>query len=303
MSKKVTFRRVIKIGYLSFRRNGWLSTATILVIVLVLFVLGNLVFLGAFANTVLDNFESKIDISVYFTGDAPEEGIFQVKSEVAGLPDVSEVTYVSKEEALALFRERHKANALIADALEELGDNPLAASLNIRARDPSSYGAISEFLLQKNYPLVDKVNYFENQAVIDRLSSIMSTVRGSGALLALFLAFVAILVAFNTVRLAIYTLREEVGIMRLVGATQWFIRGPFLISGMIYGVIAASVTTLAFFPLTWLAAPKLAILVPDFNLFQYFISNFAEFFAILLFTGVALGTISSFIAIRRYLEA
>ena len=302
MSKKVTFRRVIKIGYLSFRRNGWLSTATILVMALVLFVLGNLVFLGAFANTVLNNFESKIDISVYFTGDAPEENVLQVKREVEQLADVSEVAYVSKDEALALFREKHKANTLIADALEELGDNPLAASLNIRARDPSNYAAISDFLLQKNYPIVDKVNYFENQAVIDRLSSIMSTVRGSGALLALFLAFVAVLVAFNTVRLAIYTLREEIGIMRLVGATPGLIRGPFLIGGIIYGVIAAAATILIFFPLTWLATPKLTLLVQDFNLFQYFISNFAEFFAIMFLTGVALGTISSFIAIRRYLE-
>ncbi len=302
MSKKLTFRRVLKTGYLSFRRNGWLSAATILVMILVLFVLGDLIFLGAFANTVLNDFESKIDISVYFTKDAGEENILQIKNEISQLPVVAEVKYVSRDEALAMFRERHKANALITSALEELGDNPLAASLNVRARDPSTYGEISEFLLQKNYPLVEKVNYFENQAVIDRLSSIMSTVRGSGALLALFLAFVAVLVAFNTVRLAIYTLREEIGIMRLVGATQWFIRGPFLVSGMIYGIIAAAITTLMFFPLTWLASPKLAILVPDFNLFQYFIANFVEFFAIMFFTGVSLGVISSFIAIRRYLE-
>ncbi len=302
MSKRTTFKRVIKTGYLSFRRNGWLSTATILIMILVLFVLGSLVFVGAFANTMLTAFESKIDISVYFVGNAAEENILQIKKEIEAFPDVAQVAYVSKDDALAQFRERHKGNALIVDALDELGENPLEASLNIRARDPSRYGDISDFLLQKSYQAVDKINYFENQAIIDRLGAIVGTVRGSGAILAVFLAFVAILVAFNTVRLSIYTMREEIGIMRLVGATKWFIRGPFLVSGVLYGAASAAITTLVFFPLTWLASPKLAVLVPNFNLFQYFISNFAEFFAIMLASGVLLGTLSSFIAIRRYLE-
>jgi|SRR3989344_5239883 len=300
--KKITLRRILKAGYLSFRRNGWLSTATVMVMSLVLFVLGSLVFMGALANTLLAAFESKIDISVYFVSDANEQNIAQVKKELEALPEVSKVDYISRDRALAEFRERHKANALIADALDELGDNPLEASLNIRAVDPSNYSAISNFLLEKNYPIVDKINYFENQAVIERLGAIMGTVRGSGALLALFLAFVAILVAFNTIRLAIYTMREEIGIMRLVGATQWFIRGPFLVGGLLYGGVSAVVTTFLFFPLTWLVSPKISVLVPSFNLFGYFTGNFVEFFSIMLFSGILLGTASSLIAIRRYLK-
>lgn len=298
----MTLKRIIRAGYLSFRRNGWLSTATVSVMALVLFVLGNLIFLGALANTVLSSLEAKIDISVFFAADASEESILAVKKEVESLADVAGVFYVSRDEALMRFRARHNANALIVSALDELGGNPLEASINIKARDPSDYAAISNFLLNKNYSIVDKINYFENQKVIDRLAAILGTVRGSGALLAVFLAFVAILVAFNTVRLAIYTMREEIGIMRLVGATQWFIRGPFLVGGVIYGSIAAAVTTLIFFPLTWLASPKLIMLVPDFNLFQYFLTNFFEFFAVILFAGVALGTVSSFIAVHRYLK-
>jgi len=121
-------------------------------------------------------------------------------------------------------------------------------------------------------------------------------------MLALVLAFIAVLVAFNTIRLAIYTMREEIGIMRLVGATQWFIRGPFLVSGMMYGFLASALTTLIFFPLTWLTAPKLSVLIPDFDLFRYFVANFMEFFAVMFVCGVALGVLSSFIAIRRYLR-
>lgn len=299
---KTNLKRVLRGGYLSFKRNGWLSTATILVMALVLFVLGNLVFLGALANTVLTALEEKIDISVYFVADAPEESILAVKRDLEGLAEVSEVAYVSKDQALESFRKKHSANALIVSALDELDGNPLEASLNIRARDPSHYAAVSDFLLKKNYSAVDKINYFENQMVIDRLGAVLGTVRGSGALLAVFLAFVAVLVAFNTVRLAIYTMREEIGIMRLVGAAQWFIRGPFLVSGVLYGSIAAGATTLIFFPLTWLASPKLTLLVPDFDLFQYFLTNFFEFFGIMLVAGIGLGVVSSFIAIRRYLK-
>ncbi len=295
-------KRIIKSGYLGFRRNGWLSAATVMVMSLSLVVFGNLIFFGAIAGTLVNTLERKIDISVYFRADATEQQIFLVKKDLEPLPDVAEVSYVSKEQAFDEFREKHRYDALVVSALEELGDNPLEASLNVRARDPSHYAAISDFIVKKNYPIVDKINYFENQKVIERLSAILGTVRGSGAILAIVLAFISVLVAFNTIRLAIYTMREEIEIMRLVGATQWFIRGPFLIGGVIYGVLAAVFTTLIFFPLTWLISPKLSVLIPDFDLFRYFTATFMEFFGVMFACGVTLGVLSSFIAIRRYLR-
>lgn len=297
----INLQRVLRAGFVGFRRNGWLSTATTMVMALALFVLGNLIFAGAFADTALRSLESKIDITVYFTPEATDPEITAVRREIEALPEVRAVEYISRDVALARFRERHKENALIVSALEELGDNPLQASINIAAADPGKYGAISDFLAGKNHSFVEKINYFENQAVIERLSSVMGTVRGSGAVLTLILAFIAVLVAFNTIRLAIYTVREEIGIMRLVGASAWFIRGPFLISGVLYGVAAAIMVTLVFFPLAWLASPKLSFLVPEFNLFGYFLSNVVQFSLIMLGAGVALGVISSFIAVRRYL--
>jgi cell division transport system permease protein len=298
----VTLKRIIKAGYISFKRNGWLTTATILVMSLVLFVIGCLVLLSAIANTVLAQLESKIDVTVYFVPDASEPNIIGVKQELEKLPDVKEIVYTSREEALEAFRQRHKNNPLITEALEEVGENPLEASLNVKAHTPSQYASISNFLLSKNYSIVDKINYFENQMLIERFSRILTMVRGSGAIVIVLLAFIATLVAFNTIRLAIYTLREEIGIMRLVGATSWFIRGPFLVGGVLYGAIAAVFTLLALFPLTWLAAPKLSILVPGFDVFGYFLSNFVEFVVLVVGTGVVLGTFSSAIAIRRYLQ-
>ena len=297
-----TLKRIIKSGYQSFRRNGWLSVATITVMVLVLFVIGGIVFVGALAQTVVLSLESKIDISVYFSPDAKEENILAAKEDIEKRPEVRDVTYISRERALAVFRDTHKDNALIISALDELGENPLEASINIKAKDSSHYGAISEFVAKKNYLGVEKINYFDNQIVIDRLSSIVETVRGSGAVAALVLAAVAVLVAFNTIRLAIYSMREEIGIMRLVGASSWFIRGPFLINGLFYGMSSAAITTFLFFPLSWLTAPKLMRIVPDFDLYQYFLTHFFQFSLIMVIVGVGLGVISSFIAIRRHLE-
>ena len=134
------------------------------------------------------------------------------------------------------------------------------------------------------------------------MSSIIASVRGAGAIIALVLAFVAILVTFNTIRLAIYTVREEIGIMRLVGATQWFIRGPFLVSGVLYGLSAATVVTLFFFPMTWMASPKVALLLPGFDLFHYFLNNFMQFFIVMLGSSIVLGVVSSSIAMRKYLK-
>ena len=297
-----TFKRIIRAGYVSFRRNAWLSIATIMVMILALFVIGNLVFLGAFANTVLAQLESRIDVSIYFQPTASEQDIFSVKHDLESHPDVADVAYTSRDAALTAFRDRHKDNQLITGALAELGDNPLEASINVKAKDSSRFAAISSFLEQKNYPIVDKVNFFENERVVERLGSILAAVRASGAILALVLAVIAMLVAFNTLRLVIYTMREEIGIMRLVGGTSWFIRGPFLVSGALYGFFAALATTIIFFPLTWYVSPKLTFLVPEFNLFAYFTLHLTEFFLIMLTFGLALGVLSSFIAVRRYLR-
>ncbi len=298
----ITLKRIFKSGYLNFRRNIWLSMATILVLTLVLFVFGMTVLFGALAQTVLGQLESKIDVSIYFAPTAREEEIIAIRRELEKLPDVAAVSYMSRDEALAEFRERHKDNVLIVGALEELGENPLEASLNIKAKNPSQYASISDFLVRRNYPIVDKVNYFENQEVIERLSAILVSVRGVSATVTIFLAFVAVLVAFNTLRLAIYTAREEIGIMRLVGAAAWFIRGPFVVSGVLYGVSAGIFTMAFFFPLTRLVAPKLAFLVPQFDLFKYFVGNIGEFSALIFGGGATLGALSSVIAIRKYLK-
>ncbi|MBI4132826.1 MAG: ABC transporter permease [Candidatus Sungbacteria bacterium] len=303
MAAKATLKRMMTYAWLSFRRNGWLSTATILVKMLTLFVIGGLILVSVIANTVLNDLENKIDISMSFTRGTPEDQILAIKREVETLQTVKEINYVSPEEALANFKERHKDDAVILASLEELGDeNPLPATLNIKAQAPDQLAAIAKFLTDQQYPSVEKINYFENQKVIDRLSAVVRGVRSTGVLAVLVLAFVAVLVAFNTVRLAIYTSREEINIMKLVGATNWYIRGPFMIEGLLHGGIAAVITAFIFFPLLWVMSPRISVFLPSVNLLAYFSKNFLEFFLILFVIGITLGVGSSFLAVRRYLK-
>lgn len=255
------------------------------------------------ANTVLVDLENKIDISVYFIPGASEKQILNVKNELFTLGNVRAVTYVSQEEALEAFKERHKSDAVIAASLEEFGDdNPLGATLNIKAQNPEELSSVAQFLAGKKYEIVDKVNYFENKDVIGRLAAIVSGVRSIGLVIVLVLAFVAVLVAFNTVRLAIFTSREEINIMKLVGASNWFVRGPFLVTGLLYGGISAGATSFLFFPIVWAVSPKVSFFLPRVDLFQYFVANFFEFFFILLLIGASLGIFSSIIAVRKYLN-
>lgn len=296
------FRRITKAGVVSFWRNGWVSFATILVMVLALFVLGSLLFSNVLLSSAIDAVEKKVDVSVYFKVEATEADILSMKETIERLPQVENAGYVSREDALSTFKERHSGNALISGSLEELGDNPFGASLNIRAKDPSQYGMIARFLEEGNFNIVDNVNYRKNKLVIDRLAAITLAARKLGIGISLVLGFIAMLVAFNTIRLAIFTSREEINIMKLVGASRRYIRAPFLIEGFLHGVLASIITTLFFWPLTFWLGPELQSFFGGINIYEYFTANLFQFFSILFLAGAFLGVLSSFVATRRYLK-
>ncbi len=299
-----TLKRVARSGLQSFLRNGWLSTATISVMALAIFVMTSLVLLNVITQSLVANLQDRIDISVYFKQEAPDGEIAKVQRDLEQLTEVKSVEFVTADEALVRFRERHQDNPLLLESLEELGTNPLQATLNIKAREANQFASIASFLQAERFqPVIDKVNYTQNAEVISRLASIVSGVRRGGAALTLVLATIAILVSFNTIRLAIYTAREEVGVMRLVGASNWFIRGPFLVAGFVYGVAAAAISMAVFFPLVGAISPKVSgFLLTGTNLFAYVQQNFWPLLGLGLAVGVALGVLSSYIAIRRYLK-
>jgi cell division transport system permease protein len=273
-----------------------------------LFVVGTTMIASVFLDSSLQSIKDKVDVNVYFNADAPESDIFIMKRGIEALPEVKEVTYISRDQAIQNFKDRHQNDYLMTQALDELVDNPLGAILNIKAKDTAQYEAIAKHIKGEQDAagpggnLIYNVNYSKNKVVIDKLTAITAGVERVSLAILLLLVAIAIVITFNTIRLAIYISREEIAIMRLVGANNTFVRGPFIVEGAMYGMVSAIVATALFYPVTlWLKGAT-----QDFyggiDLFYYYIANLNQIFLVLLAVGVTLGVISSYMAVRRYLK-
>ncbi|MEK7390822.1 MAG: permease-like cell division protein FtsX [Patescibacteria group bacterium] len=301
-------KRVIRSGFFNFVRNGFVSLSSVLVMVVTLSVIGSLILGSAILNTTLDVLRNKVDLNVYLIPGAPEKDILSIKQTLETLSEVETVGYVSQEQALAEFTVRHETDQLTLQALAELEENPLGAVLNVKTKEPSQYKGIAEFLQGRNIlgsagaPIVDKVNYYQNKTAIDKLSSIIASSEKLGLFLTLILIAVSVLITFNTLRLVIYVSREEISVMRLVGASNFYVRGPFVITGILYGIVSGVVTLIIFYPiLFWLGRFTENFFV-GFNLFNYYTSNFGQLFLVILGSGIIIGAVSSFLAVRKYLR-
>lgn len=307
MSFWITTKRVARYGVAGFVRNGFISLAAILIMCITLFTLAWLILGGAALSATLSQLTNKVDITVYFTTSAAEQQIMDEKKTLEALPEVAQVTYVSRDQALADFRARHANDQLTIQALDELGENPLGAALEVRAKETSQYESIAKYLTQQQEQggassPIEKVNFYQNKTAIDRLSNIIDTSRKLGIAVAIVLGLATILIAFNTIRLAIYTSRDEIGVMNLVGASRWYVRGPFMIAGILYGVVAGVAVLLVLYPTTLWIGPASEKFLGSFNIFDYYTSEFPLIFLIVMGSGIALGALSSYLAVRRYLK-
>jgi len=272
--------RVVKYGLQNFTRNLWLSGATLAIMVLTLLMAEGLFLFNAAARATLVAVQNKIDVSLYVKQEASEDAILTMKSDLERLPEVKSVEYISREKALDLFKERRGGDPSITQALEELGENPLLASLNIRAADPKEYPKIIAYADENFKESIEKVSYVETELLIARLVRLTDTVKTFGVAFNIFLAFIAVVVTFNTISL----------------------RGPYFITGMLYGIIGAIASIVIALPFIYASAPSLLAVLPEFNLQTYFYTNFFTLFFYLVVVGVILGVISSMIAISRYLK-
>ncbi len=301
-------KRIIKSGFVNFWRNGLVSMSAILAMVVALAMIGSTILMGAFLNSTLATVQNKIDINIYFNLDASESSILALQTSLEKLPEIKIVEYISKEQRLADFRKRNENNQDTLDALKELGANPLPAVLNIKAKDTSQYQDIANFLKEKDAlsvggsGIINKINYNDNKIIIERLSKMISGVKKIGFLVTLALILISIFITLNTLRLVIYISREEIGIMKLVGAGNKYIRGPFIVQGIIYGVVSALIAVALFYPLTSWLKNATGEFYGGIDLFRYYVTNFNQIFVVLMLSGIALGAISSFLAVRRYLK-
>lgn len=303
----IHLKRIIRSGYQNFIRSGFTSIASVLIMTITLFVITSLIFIQASLNASLNDIKEKVDITVYFVPGAGEVDIKNIESSLQKLPEIKEVTYTSRETALMNFKERHSNDYLTLQALDELDENPLGASLNIRAQDPSQYESIAKYfesddaLSRGALTIIDKIDYHQNKIVIDRLTSLINGAQRLGFIISMILILISIVITFNTIKLIIYMSREEINIMKLVGAGGRYVQGPFIVSGVLVGITASLLTVILFIPISiWLGNQMSDFL--SINLYEYYKSNFLQLFIIMLGSGVLLGGISSSLAIVRYLR-
>jgi cell division transport system permease protein len=302
-------KRIIKAGWVSFKRNGMLTVATLFVMVLTIFLATTFFLLQGMANSLISSLQNEVDISVAFKEDTLPEDHIKLRDELLKTPEVKDAVYITKETVLAEFIAKYKDNPQMMESLRAAGEgkqdgNPFVAYLNLKASTPGQYEAISNFLDQPVYQeIIDKVNYRQLEQIIKKIFSISSLVKKIGIGTAIVLGILAALVTFNTIRLAIFNSREEISIMRLVGASNWFIRGPFIVQGIISGFISILITILIFLPFCYFLTPKLTNLIPDFNLFRFLLSNFGYLLLLQILVGIGIGVFSSLIAIGKHLQA
>lgn len=300
--------RMLKHALRNFRRNIWLTLATTVIMTLTLVMMLSLYFINVLGSEVLRSIEQKVDLSAIFKDEATEQQIATVVDDVASRVDVEEVKIVSSEEALTQFRRRHADNPFIEESLRELEDNPLPSSMFVVATEPRFYQNIAKQLESEQYaPYIEKVNFANSKVVIDRLIAVMSGIRNVGFIATIVLGALVILIMFNTIRLAIYSFREEIDIMRLVGASNWFIRGPFIIEAIFVALLSVVITSAIAYPVLRTIAPEINTFFfsgqgTNFDIYQYAIANWTTLIGLQLAVSVGLAVISSFIAIRRYLR-
>ncbi len=303
----ILLKRIIKAGFLNFTRNSLVSWAAVLVMTITLSVLTFIILLNVILNASLNQIKDKVDVAIYFNTGVSEDRILSFKESLEKIPEVDSIAYTSAEESLALFRERHANDYTTIQALDELRSNPLGASLNIKAKEVSQYEGIANFLKSDNAlalgssSIVDKVNYYQNKVVIERLNYIIRGAQRLGFLITVLLIIISIIITFNTIRLTIFISKEEIGVMRLVGASKMRVRGPFMVEGAMYGCISTVITLILFLPISaWLGKNMTNFL--GLNVYDYYISNIFQIFILVLLSGVVLGSISSFLAVRKYLN-
>jgi len=303
--KIISFVRVLKFGLNNFYRNIWLSLATTLVMILTLFTVSSLLILSIIGTSALVIVKDRVDISIYLNPEVKENKISELKNILRAMPEVKSVEFISKEDALELFKEKHQDDSLIISSINELDKNPLQATFVIKARYPEDYSIISNSLKTAEYKdIIEKITFEDNKSIIDKINSTTDFIEKTGIIASLVFSFITIIFMFNTIRLAIYSQKDEIKVMRLIGAKNLFIRAPFFIEGIIYALIASILSSVVLYFLLRYSSPYIIEFIGNDQLDIISLTNKNILYLVLLQLGlgIALSFISTFIAIRKYLK-
>lgn len=296
------FFRVIKFSFQDIVRNGWLSVATVTILLLALLSINVLLTVQTISEGAISAIKQRIDISVYLDPEATDEEIAALREQIASLPEVSLVSYTSKDNALASFRAKYSNNQEILQALKELGRNPLSPSLAVMPADTSQSQSLIAQLQRIDSDIIQSRDFTDNSVILEKIDYVTERINQIGWFLIAIFMFTSLLVAYNTIRVAIYTHRKEIEIMRLVGASNYFIYMPYFISAFVYSLIAILIAICVFFPFLTVLQPYLEVFFSDYsvNLITYFADNFLTIFGLQFLLIFAINFVASWLAARRY---
>jgi cell division transport system permease protein len=309
MSRRlVTFSRILTTGMVNFARNAWLAIAAIAVMVVTLtVVLFSLITSATFNNTI-EQITDKIDVSVYLKDSVTEEQRIDLIADLENLPNVERTSFISKDEALQKYLDDNKDNPELLSAISQT-DNPLPATIQIKPRDLDKLGDIKTYLQTTEVAALqsDDPSYSgDRKEAIDNISRATNILQRAGVIIVLVFAVISVLIIFNTIQMAIFNRRDELTIMRLLGASTWYIRGPFVVESVIYGIISALISVFLIHSLfvaasSTLQATSLGLLDINYSA-EYFKQHFWVLLATQLTVGILIGAASSIIATKRYLK-
>jgi cell division transport system permease protein len=299
----LTLKRTFKEALKNFFRNGLMNLAALGIMTFSLYLVGLLIFLSLAGNFIFKSLEGKADISIYFKPDVEEELILGVKSEIEKNSQVLSATYISKDQALVAFKTENSNEPIILESLEEIGENPLLASLTIQANDPAQFPAIYETISQSAWSEnLSRINYEKNKELVSRITTSVNTAEKVGLTLGIIFCFISILIIFNAIRLTIYNQKQEIEIMRLVGASNTYIRLPYIFEGIFFALAGTILALLLAILTIKLASPYFSEKILEQSLSNFFWKNLLAISSLQLLLGVILGVVSSLIAIRKYLK-
>lgn len=289
-----TFKYYFKEALVSMRRNGLMTLASISTVALSLFILGVFACGVANLNNLASNLENQVQISIYLKDNLTTEQVMEVGRELKALPELKELEFVTKDEAMKRFKERLGEQQELIDSLE--GNNPLPTSYIVTFTNPEAVKSTAEKM--SKFPQVESTHY--GQDIIEQIFKVTQVIRIGGIVLIGFLAGATLFIISNTIRLTVFARRKEIGIMKYVGATNWFIRWPFLIEGMLLGLVGGIIAVIC----TWEFYHFLMVEVTDSLTFLPLVPMYPFIYTLggaLLGVGIVVGAIGSTISLKQYM--
>jgi len=296
--------RALKFSIQDISRNFWLSVVTVVILFLSLFSINVMLTVKVVGDLAVDVVKDKIDVSWFLSTGASEEEILALKAQVNSLSEVDSIKYLSKEDALEIFKEKHRDDPDILQSLNELGKNPLTPALIIKPKDVDRYDDLITNLNKIDNDIIVSRNFTDYKTMISKINAITNKVAEAGIVISIIFIFITILVVYNSIRVAIYTHKQEIAIMKLVGASNFFVNLPYVFSSLFYTLFGLAFVWAIYYPFLGLLQPYLeAFFVGEnINIIDYFNVNFVQIFALQFFVTAIINIIASLIAVKKYAD-